>query len=51
MLMVAQVRRPPVGGGSHVDDEDQYPAAQRDQPARVQEGTEGFKVAKAPCQR
>lgn len=39
-----QIRRPPVGGGSHMDEEDRFPAAQRDQPANVQEGTEGFKV-------
>lgn len=43
-----QVRRPPVGGGSHMDEEDQFPAAQRDQPAHVQEGTEGFKVSSLP---
>lgn len=48
--MIAQVRRPPVGGGSHADEEDRYPAAQRDQPAGVQEGTEGFKVTQAPWQ-
>ena len=31
-----------------MDEEDQFPAAQRDQPARVQEGTEGFKVRLIP---
>ncbi len=51
--MHVQARRPPVGGGRHDDDEDEYPVAQTQQPsliqreeqAQVQQGTEGSKVS------
>ena len=51
--MHVQARRPPVGGGRHDDDEDEIPGAktqqpslvQREEQARVQEGTEGSKVS------
>ena len=42
-MLPSQVRRPPVGGGSHMDEDDRVPAAHGDQPA-APEGTEGFKV-------
>ena len=50
--MHVQARRPPVGGGRHDDDADEYPVAQTQQPsliqreeqAQVQQGTEGSKV-------
>lgn len=42
-LLRPQVRRPPVGGGSHMDEDERVPAAHADQQAAL-EGTEGFKV-------
>lgn len=42
-LLHPQVRRPPVGGGSHMDEDERVPAAHADQPAAL-EGTEGSKV-------
>ncbi|KAL0055654.1 hypothetical protein WJX82_002810 [Trebouxia sp. C0006] len=49
----SEARRPPVGGGRHDDDADEYPVAQTQQPsliqreeqAQVQQGTEGSKAS------
>ena len=49
-VLRVQGRRPPVGGGRHEDDEEQFPATQtqREQPAQVQEGAGSTKV-RLPC--